>query len=257
MIAILIFTSALFLVFKVADCAGSPQTPVSSVSYPSVLPNNAYLLDQWAVLTGFASVLRAPSYPQGYHQRHLLQAFPAGLDEASILNSALQLQRTTCTSTSSCFSGADCVNGICSCRSPYVETKGQVSLPLQTDCHGAAGSSLLGSGCLSRALLLPCTVDCVNMLQAACLRARCSWLASVRAWHRSTPDAQGPRGCFVVACATRSARISAIPAVHSCAKGAVLAPLQRNSVRATAAALSASMVESVGQLRVELAGGQS
>ena len=67
---------------------------------------------------------------QGYYQRHLLQAFPSGLDEAIITNSALQLQRTTCTSSSNCFSGADCINGFCSCRSPFVETKGQVRMPL-------------------------------------------------------------------------------------------------------------------------------
>ena len=55
---------------------------------------------------------------QGQSQRYLLHAFHADLDEASTVKSALQLQRTTCTSTSTCCCGADCINGVCSCRSP-------------------------------------------------------------------------------------------------------------------------------------------
>ena len=63
-------------------------------------------------------------------QRHLLQAFLAGVDEASIVNGALELQHTSCSSTDTCSAGADCINGICTCQSTYVETNGQVSRPL-------------------------------------------------------------------------------------------------------------------------------
>ena len=43
-------------------------------------------------------------------------------------------------------------------------------------------------------------------------------------------------------------------ALHSCAVGAVTALLRRNSVRATAAAISASMVAPVHPLKMGLAG---
>lgn len=86
-----------------------------------------------------AAKLKLPDV-QGHPQRYLLQAFPAGLDEASIVNSALQLQHTTCLSTRNCFAGADCINGVCSCRSPHVETNGQVSM-FTAIFHGAADQS--------------------------------------------------------------------------------------------------------------------
>lgn len=225
------------------------------------------LLGQWAEITVFTTAFRTPLYLQGRHQRHLLQAFPAGLDEASILNSALQLQRVTCASTSNCFPGADCVNGICSCRSPYVETSGQVSLPLPSNCHGAAGvSTLHWSGCLSGEQLLPCTVDYASVLQVACLHAAAPGLLpsghGTFALDKPRPlglikGPEGSRGCLITPCAMCSARTSATPAVRSCAMAAVTAPLQHNSVRAAAAALCASMVESVRPPKMKLAGGQS
>lgn len=71
----------------------------------------------------------SPFSAQAWALRHLLQSFPTQVtsdQEASIVDSALELQHTTCTSTRNCFSGADCISGICTCRSPYVKSREQV-----------------------------------------------------------------------------------------------------------------------------------
>ena len=54
-----------------------------------------------------------------------------------------------------------------------------------------------------------------------------------------------------------SARISATPALHSCAWGAAMTLLQRNCARAAAEAVSASMAESAHYLRMGPAGATS
>ena len=85
-----------------------------------------------AILCGILplqSCLWFPYHLQALYTRHLSQ-FPSvvGPDqEASVVNSALELQRASCTSTSDCFSGASCFNGLCTCQSPLVEDDGQVS----------------------------------------------------------------------------------------------------------------------------------
>ena len=264
MIAILVVTSAIVSAFEVAECAGFPQTPVSAVPTPSFLPHNAIssasgprlpylqqLSERHYIRRDAISVICYKRFPQAL-TRPASSTVPCSCSESPVHPQVIVSLVLTASTGSA---AAD------------LHTWRPVGLPLPSKCHGAAGvSTLHWSGCLSGEQLLPCTVDYASVLQVACLHAAAPGLLpsghGTFALNKPRPlglikGPEGSRGCLITPCAMCSARTSATPAVRSCAMGAVTAPLQHNSVRAAAAALCASMVESVRPPRMKLAGGQS
>ena len=185
------------------------------------------------------SCLWLPYHPQAFYTRHLLQSFPSGVgpdQEASIVNSALELQRTSCTSTSDCFSGASCINGLCTCQSPLVEDHGQVS----TCRHVLLTSHTLPLRVISDPVIVGCLDQTLGETHHCHRKRPCKGTSKFKHHHKCASIGQvrsrhGVCMCSVGAHAAVTGRI--------CAVGGATATRERSTVTATAAAASASLVD--------------
>lgn len=165
------------------------------------------------------------------------------------MNSALELQRTSCTSTSDCFSGASCINGLCTCQSPLVEDHGQVS----TCRHVLLTSHTLPLRVISDPVIAGCLEQTLGEIHHCHRKSPCKGKSKLKHHHKCASIGQvrsrhGVCMCSVGAHAAVTGRI--------CAVGGATAMRERSTVTATAAAASASLVDLAFSHRRSPAGAQ-